>query len=221
MARETVAVMSLLPPLQFAHRLVSDHVSLGDRVIDATIGNGKDALFLTQTIGPEGLLYGFDIQKEALQRTEQYLAQHIDPARILTSYDTEQSELADAVDTFADKQVILMQQSHADMTSFIPPSDHERIASIMFNLGYLPGGDHQLVTMPESTIPALDAALYLLKPGGLLTIMVYPGHPTGQQEAKQVNHWAHHLPQQNFQVLLYQNMNQVNDPPYLIAICKR
>jgi glyoxylase-like metal-dependent hydrolase (beta-lactamase superfamily II) len=107
------------------------------------------------------------------------------------------------------------------MSDVIPHEAHGKVAAVMFNLGYLPGEDHAVITRPESTIPALEAALALLKEGGVVTIVVYPGHEGGDQEASAVTEWCGRLPQDRYQVLQYQFINQKNRPPYVVAIEKR
>ena len=41
----------------------------GDRVIDATLGNGHDTCMLAALVGEQGRVYGFDIQPDAVART--------------------------------------------------------------------------------------------------------------------------------------------------------
>jgi hypothetical protein len=60
----------------------------------------------------------------------------------------------------------------------------------MFNLGYLPGSDKNCITKSETTLPALAQSLEILKPGGLLSIMLYPGHAGGDTEASAVIAWS-------------------------------
>lgn len=195
--------MLLATPLKQAQSLVSQHVKQGDIVVDATVGNGKDTLFLAQLVGEQGTVYGFDIQRMALDNAEALLKEQLG---------------AGIDDSSGHKHVVLFEQNHAQMLHSIPEHAHGQVAAVMFNLGYLPGGDHSLITVPHSTIPALDASLTLLKEGGLISLMVYRGHDGGQEEAEQVKAWAKKLPQQNYQVLQYEFINQINTPPFLIAI---
>jgi hypothetical protein len=46
-------------------------------------------------------------------------------------------------------------------------------------LGYLPGGDKTITTVSETTQLALEAAKKILIPGGLISLVVYVGHPGG------------------------------------------
>ena len=68
------------------------------------------------------------------------------------------------------------------------------VAVVMFNLGYLPGGDKSLVTRPDTTLPALRAALDLLAPGGLVSVVAYPGHFGGAEESEAVEAFLRDLP---------------------------
>lgn len=51
---------------------------------------------------------------------------------------------------------------------------------VAFNLGYLPGGDKTILTSPRTTVAALHAACRVLQSGGLISVMVYIGHPGGR-----------------------------------------
>ena len=58
---------------QWCHRFLREHVRPGDLCIDATMGNGQDTRLLCQLTGPLGKVLAFDIQPEALTRTERLL----------------------------------------------------------------------------------------------------------------------------------------------------
>lgn len=109
------------------------------------------------------------------------------------------------------------------LTASKPIAQHSPdVAAVMFNLGYLPGedADPAVITKTESTLAALNAAITLLRPGGIITAVVYPGHAGGAQEAAAVENWAAALPQQTGQAILYR-MAQKPDSPYLIAVEKK
>jgi glyoxylase-like metal-dependent hydrolase (beta-lactamase superfamily II) len=91
----------------------------------------------------------------------------------------------------------------------------------MFNLGYLPGGDPTVITQPSSTLTALDAAMRLLKPGGIITAVLYPGHDGGDAEADAVRDWACRLPRRAAHVISYRPLNHHARAPYLVAVEKR
>ena len=57
----------------WSHLLIQGRLKAGDTAIDATAGNGHDALFLAQTVTPGGRVYVFDVQPAALDATKQRL----------------------------------------------------------------------------------------------------------------------------------------------------
>ncbi|HEY4391312.1 MAG TPA: class I SAM-dependent methyltransferase [Paenibacillus sp.] len=193
--------MGFLSVLSYAHKLVADRLQPGDAAIDATAGTGADTLFLARACGCRGQVFAFDIQAEALRLTQERL-------------DRESGdELA---------QVTLLQRSHAEMKEQLPEAVHGQIGAVMFNLGYLPveEADQSLITLPESTITALETAVSLIRPRGIVTVVLYPGHPGGDQEAETVHAWAANLPSSIGQTILYRQIQRPH-APYLIAIEKK
>jgi predicted methyltransferase len=170
----------------------------GDVAIDATAGNGHDTVALARAVGPEGLVYAFDVQAAALQQTDDRLRDH---------------NLRPRVD--------LIRTGHEQMQKEVGEWNWREIGAVMFNLGYLPGHGSDLTTTPDTTIPALNAALSLLRPGGVITVVAYTGHEGGTAEAQAVDDWAAHRSQQTTRALSYRFVNQDNDPPRLVAIEKR
>jgi hypothetical protein len=196
---EMEAVMGFLSILNFAHKLLEERITPGETVIDATAGNGFDTVFLAELVGPKGTVHAFDIQQQALSTTQQRLTQM-------------QSDSS---------HVRLHLCSHVLLKELVPEVDLNSVGAVMFNLGYLPGGDHGAVTSADSTLPALREASIALRIGGIITIALYTGHEGGEDEASAVRKWAEQLPQKQFHVLEYRFMNQKSHPPYLIAVEKR
>lgn len=161
--------------VKLAQHFIKTVVKPGDVVIDATIGNGHDTCFLAQWIGVNGQVFGFDIQQAAITATLQRLQ--------TLPYTT---------------NVTLFHASHADMANHIPKNQHGNISAILFNLGYLPGGDKSLITQPATTLAALTTASDLLKVNGLLSILAYPGHLGGVDETEQVTAWCQQLNSQTY-----------------------
>ncbi|WP_308635909.1 class I SAM-dependent methyltransferase [Paenibacillus silvisoli] len=203
--------MGFLSVLSMAHKLVKERVSQGDTVVDATCGNGVDTLLLAELAGRRGAVYAFDIQAEALERTRDRLAGS-------SGGGVSAAEKAGAASSGA--ALHLVHASHADMAAHVAADAHGNVAAVMFNLGYLPGADQTVITTPDGTLAALDAALSLLRPGGIVTVVLYPGHPGGAEEADAVQQWAASLPQAAAQAVLYR-MAQKAEAPYLMAIEKR
>lgn len=148
-------------PLGIARALVAGWVHAGDTVVDATVGNGHDTLYLAKLVGPTGRVVGFDVQAAAILATRQRLEA-------------------------AGQTAELHEESHAALPDHVGPG----LAAAMFNLGYLPGANKAVTTRREETLPALAAALALLRPGGGITVVCYPGHAGGDAEADAVNAWA-------------------------------
>ena len=183
--------------LDRAHTLATEAIRDGGVAVDATVGNGHDTAVLARAVGEEGTVFGFDVQPEALRATRSRLAS----------------------DGLADR-VALVEAGHETMAQHVPEAVHGRVEAVTFNLGYLPGSDSPLTTSPSTTLPALDAAVRLLRPGGVATVVVYTGHEGGDEEAAAVDAWAADLPQARFEALSYRFVNRRNDPPRLVAVEK-
>lgn len=57
-------------PLEMAHDFLAQVITKDDVVVDATMGNGHDTVFLAQLAGQ---VYAFDIQEQALANTQEKL----------------------------------------------------------------------------------------------------------------------------------------------------
>jgi len=115
--------------------------------------------------------------------------------------------------------VTLTHAGHETLATVLPAD--RQIKCAIFNLGYLPGGDKTIITHAATTLMAVTALESRLATNGLIILMVYAGHPGGQAEAQALHDHVTQLDQQTFQVLQYGFINQVHQPPYLIAIQKR
>ncbi|URJ52874.1 class I SAM-dependent methyltransferase [Paenibacillus polymyxa] len=193
--------MGFLSVLSYAHQLVAARVQPGDTAIDATVGTGADTLFLAKAAGKRGRVYGFDIQQEALHCARRRLEENASPS------------LA---------EVSLLLQGHEQMREAVPDMLHGKVAAVMFNLGYLPseGADPTVITHTDSTLVALDAALHLLRPRGILTAVLYPGHAGGSEEADAVLQWASALPVSSGQSIIYRQLQRAASP-FVVAVEKK
>lgn len=152
------------------HLALREVVRAGDAVIDATVGNGYDTCCLAEAVGPTGRVYAFDIQQVAL-----------DAARRRA----DQLGLGD--------RILWNLAGHEQMAKYLPDHLSGQIRAVAFNLGYLPGGDHGLTTRVPTTLAALEEARRLLASGGLITLMVYHGHPEGERERGAIEEWLSRL----------------------------
>lgn len=149
--------------ITFVKGLMSRVIAPGDIAVDATVGNGVDTRFLSRQVGPDGRVFGFDIQRRALDETRRRLTQDE-----------------------AHDNVTLIHAGHEAMAEHLPAEAVGRVAGVMFNLGYLPSSVESVITRPETTCAAIDAALAVLRPGGVASLVVYTGHPGGEDEARAV-----------------------------------
>lgn len=179
----------------------------GDLVVDLTAGNGHDTLLLQQLVGVGGRVVAFDIQEQALLAAEQRL--HDAGTVVRRINNTGSLPVTPGVN--------LVAASHADLDCFLSTAPKAVVA----NLGYLPGGDRQLITRPETTLVALRKSCALLAGGGRLAVVVYPGHAGGCEEAEQVDSFFSTLPEQEFDVLSLRVGNRMVTPYLQVAEKKR
>ncbi len=189
-------MMNLEQVINYAKTLIKACTKSGDITIDATVGNGFDTIFLAQVVKEKGIVFGFDIQKQAIENTKKRL------------------------DNYKIKNVNLFQVGHEYLQEYIPNKYHGNIASAIFNLGFLPKGNKAITTKWETTIEAIKQILNIIKINGVIVIIVYPGHKQGKLEKEKLLEYLSTLDQKEEQVLTYKFINQINDAPFLIAIEK-
>ncbi|KRK97713.1 SAM-dependent methyltransferase [Secundilactobacillus odoratitofui DSM 19909 = JCM 15043] len=188
--------MNLESALSYSHTLLKPIIQAGDTVIDATVGNGHDTIFLAGLVGHSGQVLGFDVQQVALDETALQLQL-----------------------TGQAHQVQLIHDGHQNLDHYLAPD--QQISAAIFNLGYLPGSDKTIITHAQTTLSALDCCLSHLRRGGIVALVVYYGHEGGEAEKTAVLNEVQQLDQHEFQVLQYGFINQVHQPPFLIAVQRR
>ncbi len=177
-------------PTTLVHDLLRLRIRTGDVVIDATAGNGHDTAFLAECVGETGKVLAFDVQESALSSARE----RVKAAGV-------------------EERVEFFLKSHSQMGSHAAA---ESIAAVMFNLGYLPGVDHDLTTQTDETLAALRMAANLLRPSGVLSIVCYPGHPTGSLEAEAVESWMSSLTADAWRVARYGAVGTLRPAPFLL-----
>lgn len=150
-----------------AHAMLRAHLSQGDLAIDATCGRGRDTAVMAELVGNEGHVYAVDISPRAIEAT----LRHLQAGSLW-------------------ERVTLVQGDHGQLAAGLPSEIRGRVSLVLFNLGYLPGGDHSLeVTGTATTLRALDDAWVMLRSEGILVCVCYPGHPGGLEESEAVRGW--------------------------------
>lgn len=180
-------------PVALCRLILRQRLAGGGRVVDATCGNGNDTLFLAGIVGEQGRVWSFDIDGDALEATRERLRE-----------------------SFLESVVELVHAGHERLSEYADrPLD-----AVVFNLGYLPGGAKSVVTRPKTTLAALEQALDLLRPGGVILVVVYTGHPGGAEEGSAVDAWASGLPSPEFNVWQNRLLNRQAHAPYLLLVEK-
>ncbi len=178
--------------VQLAHEFLSAHVKQGDFCIDCTAGRGNDTLFLCQLVGKNGRVVSMDIQNEAIGATEKLIKEK-----------------------GFESICRVVKDSHANVDRY---AQENEISAIVFNFGWLPGGNHNIYTQTESSIEAIEKCLKLLKVGGIMSLSVYYGRETGFEEKEAILKYVSSLPVWKFTVLVSEFSNRPNCPPISIRI---
>lgn len=189
----TSTIPALRGPVPLSHLFLHTVVRDGHRTVDATCGNGHDTLLLARLVGARGHVWAFDIQQQAITETSRRL---------------EESDLTD--------RVTLLRTGHEELARHVS----EPVQTVLFNLGYRPGGDRSIITRPETTGSALEQSLHLLAAGGIVLVTVYPGHSGGADEQSTVEDWASGLDPRAFHCWRMGQTNVSSEAPYLFLIQK-
>jgi len=185
-ALETQARVSLT---RVMHGIWRRQHSKGDLLVDATVGRGRDTFVLARLafeaeVGLEeetGIaVYGFDVQRQAIDQAREYLAAHLTPQET--------------------NRIQLHEKSHAELGSTLRENGVApgSVGNVVFNLGYLPGSTCErvarhggggpaeaeglIITRAESTLAAVEQSLPFLRRGGLISLLCYVGHDGGMHE---------------------------------------
>lgn len=183
----------MLDLLDLHKKFILTHLHPGDTAVDYTMGNGHDTEFLSKTVGPDGHVYAFDIQEQALSST----AEHLKNAGCPENY-------------------TLIHASHHLVKDYV----HEPVKAGMFNLGWLPGGDKSITTMRQTTLPAIEAAIDLMDRDAIVNIAVYPGHAEGDAEGKLICEFLSSLSRYRVCCTKVQILNSPTSPYFIVVETK-
>lgn len=182
----------------FVKTVMSGVLGPGDVAVDATVGNGHDTVFLAGLVGSSGHVHGFDIQQSALNNAE-----------------------ARFVEAGCDHCVTLHLAGHERMADILPEPVCGSVAAVMFNLGYLPGSDGSVITVPETSLLAIDAGLSIMRRGGIMSLVLYTGHPGGSEEAEAVEAHCAALDPEHARVMRCAMHNQPSSQVRVLFVEKR
>ncbi len=174
--------------LDFAKEILLERMQPDGVFADFTMGNGHDTLYFAKYL-TQGHVYAFDVQQQALTSTEKLLREN-----------------------GGFSNVTLIHDSHSNLDQYI----REPLDAAIFNLGYLPGSDKTVTTQCDTTLMALDKAVHQLKVGGVVVVIIYPGHKEGAHEAQMVEEFCAKLDKHTFNTYKYALLNKSN-PPYIVA----
>lgn len=176
-----------------AHTLLLPILASAKCVVDATAGNGHDTVFLAANSADDCAVYAFDIQQDALDSTRRL-----------------------AEETGVMDKVRLVLDSHANIDEHIT----DEIDAAMFNLGYLPSGDHSVTTQADSTMEAICKMARKLSVGGMITVVSYSGHESGALEQERLFAELTALPVRYYTVSAFRMINHKETAPMLFLIEK-
>ncbi|MGN0623764.1 MAG: tRNA (mnm(5)s(2)U34)-methyltransferase [Oscillospiraceae bacterium] len=180
--------------VQLAHEFLRQQIKQGELCIDCTAGRGNDTVFLCSLVGSTGKVLSFDIQKEAVESTALLV---------------EQNGYSDIAQVIKD--------SHENIDKY---AEENSVSAIVFNFGWLPGGDHKIHTETSSSIAAIEKGLKLLKSGGVMSLSIYYGRDTGFEEKQAILDYIAKLPVKSYTVIVSEFVNRPNCPPISVRIYK-
>lgn len=100
---------------------------------------------------------------------------------------------------------------HSRFEGVKPPID-----LIVYNLGYLPGGDKSLTTRVETTVLSVEKGLSLLSSRGMLSMTLYPGHQEGKREEEALLALTKSFSPKDFRVSHLRLLNRSHAPSLLL-----
>lgn len=181
--------------VRLVHDTVLPRLATARLVVDATCGNGGDTEFLARHAGPECTVLAMDIQQQALDNTAARLRALAPVCRWQTVPD-----------------------SHENLLRYAPPGTADLV---LFNFGWLPGADHAVHSTAAGSVPALRAALEALRPGGLLSAVLYSGRVIGDSEKQASLDFFRSLPLTEYTVLECRFANWADTAPLPVFVLKK
>ena len=180
----------MLQPQDITKHFIDSYIKCGDTAVDATAGNGNDTLKLCNAVGENGFVYAFDIQDIAVEQTKKLLTENG-----FSNFNT-------------------IKDSHSNLDTYVT----KPVKAVIFNLGYLPGGDHNIHTQYDTTIKAIEKSLSVTKPDGFVAIAIYHGKNSGTEERDKVLEYIKKLDYKKYTAVVHDFYNRPNNPPITVVI---
>ena len=168
--------------LNKVRQICENNLKENDLVVDMTIGNGNDTLFLCNLVN-KGFVFGFDIQDMAITNTNNLLIKNN-----ISNYK-------------------LFNENHKNINKVLKEYKG-KISLILFNLGYLPNANKNITTNHISTVNALKNSFEMLNNKGIILIVLYP-HEEGKKEEISIKNY---LIKNKVAYNEYHNTNNINSP---------
>ena len=125
-----------------------------------------------------------------------------------------------ACDSYLDKNiesVKVVNDSHDKINEYV----RENVDCIMYNLGFLPGGNKEITTMHESSLKSIKDGLELLNNGGIMSIAIYRGHDEGKREENIILEYLKNLSKSKYGVMYHSFLNRSDTSPVLVIVEKK
>lgn len=158
--------------------------------VDMTIGHGNDIYKIARTVDSESEILGFDISEIAVENTKKLLNE------------------------FKEYNIKVIKDSHENIIQYT----NKKLDLIIYNLGYLPKGNKNITTDYKTVITSLKYVLNALNISGIIIMTFYPGHINGKLESIEIEKFLSKINQKNYNILKYDFINQINNPPYVVVI---
>lgn len=180
---------------QYTHDFLKNWLTEGSLFIDATVGNGHDTEFLCKGVGDTGKVIGFDVQELAITNTKERL-----------------------IKAGIESRCQLILDGHQNLDHYV---EIESVDGIVFNFGYLPGGDHSLSTQASTSIQAIEKGLAVLKSRGIMSMCIYSGQDTGFEEKNSILEYLKTVDQKKYVIIKSEFYHRPNNPPIPVFIIKQ
>lgn len=130
------------------------------------------------------------------------------------SFDIQESAIQNYSKNKRDNNIIIY-DSHENILKYVK---EESVDCIVYNLGFLPGGDKNITTLAESTLNSIKNTLDILNKNGLILICSYLGHREGMREKEILLPFLKELDKSKYGVVAHEFINRSETAPMLFVV---